>query len=341
MNPACSGFAHAMASDLEELNLALQKLPELEAKGAICHAAVDYGDLALATRYQMPGDDCAAFATAGGYQLLAMEGMLPGFVNHDPRAAGWSSVMANVSDIAAMGGRPQAVVNAYWHHDSEQAKTLLFHIKRACDVFGVQFAGGHSSIQPDYSPGLAVAITGFARNLLSCHHLKAGQRLFLLSDLDGSWHGDFPYWACVQGKSKAQIQSQWRIPAQLAEEGLAVAAKDISNGGVLGTLLMMLELNQCGAAVDLCAIPSPDKDFLRWMRAFQSFGFLLAVEPSQVSSLLGFFKHSHLTCAAIGEINDSAQVSLDMAGASATFWNLKQRPLTGMGVQAGDHSASS
>ncbi len=328
----CPSQGHAMASELEILCDTLRALPELDAKRAISHAAVSYAGAPLQERYAMPGDDCAAFKTEGGYQLLAMEGMLPNFVAQDPRAAGWSSVMANVSDIAAMGGRAQAVVNAYWHDDKQQAAELLFHIKRACDSFGVQFAGGHSSLHAEHSPNLAVAITGFAKQLLSCHHVQPGQRLFLLTDLTGSWHRDLPYWGCVVGKSKEQIRQQWQIPALLAEQELAVAAKDVSNGGLLGTLIMLLELTGCGATVDLSAIPLPDNDLLRWMRAFQSFGFLLAVEPSAISGLIRFFNDSHLTCTPIGEINHSGVIELDMAGTTAEFWDLKQQPLTHMGM---------
>jgi len=328
----CSG--HHQHSELEDLCETLRALPEIATKRCIQQAAAlspNYKSLTLEQRYALPGDDCAAFKAGEGYQLLAMEGMLPAFVAQDPKAAGWSSVMANISDIAAMGGRATAIVNAYWHHNEEASALLLANIKRACDVFGIHFAGGHSSLQPHYTPGLAVAISGYAKQLLSCHHLKPGQRLFMLTDLTGSWHGDLPYWGCVPGKTSEQVRAQWDIPAQLAESGLAVAAKDISNGGVLGTLIMMLELTGCGANIDLNAIPKPKGDLLRWLRAFQSYGFLLAVDAEQTSNLLAFFQNSHLSCKPIGTINDSAKITLDSFGATVEFWDL-HTPLTGMGV---------
>lgn len=338
---ACSSWGHHQQSELDSLCAELRALPEIAAKMAIKLAASfcdDQSQLSLEQRYAMPGDDCAAFKTADGYQLLAMEGMLPDFVLRDPKAAGWSSVMVNISDIAAMGGRPTAIVNAYWHNDDEASAILLKHMKRACDVFGIAFAGGHSSIQPGFTPNLAVAIMGQAKQLLSCHHIKPGQRLFMLTDLTGSWHGNMPYWGCVQGKTLEQIRQQWNVPAELAEAGLAVAAKDISNGGLLGTLIMMLELTGCGASLDLSAIPRPPSespDLLRWLRAFQSFGFLLAVEPEKVSALLNYFQHSHLTCSPIGSFTGDGKIQLDYAGATAEFWDINKQPLTAMG---GNHA---
>jgi len=346
----CHSRAHSAACDLELLCEELRALPEIAAKRAIRHAAsltslhkIDVQSTDIGSKdmpddlYTQPGDDCAAFKQGDGYQLLAMEGMLPSFVASDPRAAGWSSVMVNVSDIAAMGGRPIAIANAFWHNDDKKSLEILHHIKRACDVFGVCFSGGHSSIGDGFSPNLAVAITGYAKNLLSCHHLRPGQRLFILSDLTGSWHGDFPYWGCVQGKSPEDIRMQWGVLAQLAEDNLVVAAKDISNGGVLGTLIMMLELTGCGAELDLNAIPRPQgSDLKRWLRAFQSFGFLLVVEHDQITPLLKYFNNSHLCCRPVGNITDDGEIVVDLSGARVNFWNVNKDPLTELGV----HDAS-
>src|SRR4029077_17969830 len=58
-----------------------------------------------------PGDDTAAIASAGGFLLAAGEGMFPPFVAADPYGAGVASVVANVNDVAAMGGRVVALDN--------------------------------------------------------------------------------------------------------------------------------------------------------------------------------------------------------------------------------------
>lgn len=330
----CHSSCHDEHSFLTSLCEQLRGLPEIESKRKIRHAAnfISHDKCSKDDKYAMPGDDCAAIKSGNGYQLLAMEGMLQKFVQGDPRAAAWSSVMVNISDIAAMGGRPTAIVNALWHDDDDKSAEILFHIKRACDAFGIYFAGGHSSIAANTSPNLGVGILGFAHTLLSCHHIKPGQQLFLLTDLNGSWHGDLPYWGCVAGKSNQQLREQWHIPASLAEKNLAVAAKDISNGGLLGTLIMMLELTGCGANINIEKIPTPsDGDIFRWLRAFQSYSFLLAVEPEQHHALLEFFKNTALTCVAIGEMNNTAKISLQMQQASEVFWNIKNDPLTHMG----------
>ena len=274
--------------DLKALCERLKASPEMKAKKDISLAA-DFSyptntqkkPQSLDDKYAQPGDDCSALKTENGYQLIAMEGMLPSFVKSDPKAAAWSAVMANVSDISAMGGRASAIINAFWHNNEIESRIILSNLKKACDTWGLIFAGGHSSLNKNHTGNLAVGILGFAKKLLSCHHIRPEQQLFMLTDLRGQWHRDLPYWGCLAKKSKNEIQAQWNIPAEIAEKGLAVAAKDISNGGILGTLLMMLELTGCGADIDVNAIKKPDTDLLRWMQAFQSYGFLMAVEPNK------------------------------------------------------------
>ena len=48
------------------------------------------------------GDDCAAIPDNDGFLLFAGEGMLESFVADDPWFAGYSAVMVNLSDIAAI-----------------------------------------------------------------------------------------------------------------------------------------------------------------------------------------------------------------------------------------------
>jgi selenophosphate synthetase-related protein len=80
------------------------------------------GDLGQAVAV---GDDCAALPDGDGYLLFAIEGMVSDFVQAMPWFAGYSSVMVNVSDIYAMGGRPLAVVDALWSNGIGAAHEVL------------------------------------------------------------------------------------------------------------------------------------------------------------------------------------------------------------------------
>nr|WP_256581408.1 MULTISPECIES: sll0787 family AIR synthase-like protein [unclassified Pseudomonas] len=257
--------------------------------------------------------------------------MLPAFVAKAPWFAGWSAVMANVSDIAAMGGRATAVVNAYWHHDVDAAAEVLRGVRDACEHYGLLLAGGHTSLAPGSPKALAVAITGIARKLLSTLHVKPGQLLVTVVDLDGEWHPGTTYWKAFEHKDAARLRRQLELLPQLAEDGLLLAARDISNAGLLGSLLMLLEATGSGAYIDLDALPCPaDGDLERWLLAFPSFGFLLTLDEAHWPTVHGRFANEGLAVAAIGHIDDSGRLDVGVDGERAEFWDFAQAPFTGL-----------
>ena len=95
------------------------------------------------------GDDCAAIPDGDGYLLFAIEGFMNEFVAGDPWFAGWCGAMVNISDIAAMGGRPIAVVNAIWADGQANAAPVLAGLKDAAKAFAVPVVGGHTNIRTD------------------------------------------------------------------------------------------------------------------------------------------------------------------------------------------------
>ena len=95
------------------------------------------------------GDDCAAIPDGDGHLLFAIEGFMNEFVAGDPWFAGWCGVMVNISDVAAMGGRPLAVVDAVWSDGEEKAAPVLRGLARRRRTFGVPLVGGHTNIRTD------------------------------------------------------------------------------------------------------------------------------------------------------------------------------------------------
>ncbi|QDD87543.1 sll0787 family AIR synthase-like protein [Pseudomonas oryzihabitans] len=323
-----------MSLDLSALLDTLRHSDAMRAKQAIQRPAQSLApapaDKDGEARYALPGDDTAALRCGDQYLLLAIEGMLPQFVAQAPWFAGWSAVMANVSDITAMGGRAAAVVNAYWHHDTAAADQLLAGIRAACQAYGVHLVGGHTSQGPEHPTALAVAITGWARCLLSTLHVRPGQCLAMVADLDGRWHGDAPYWKAFEDVAPSRLRAKLEVIPQLAEAGLLQAAKDISNAGLLGTLLMLLEPTGSGAQLDLTQVPRPAEAPLeRWLRAFPSYGFLLTLDDRDLAAVTTAFAREGLQCAAIGRIDASARLSVELDGQRAEFWNLHDHSFTG------------
>jgi uncharacterized protein len=277
------------------------------------------------------GDDCAAIPDRDGYLLLAAEGMMPDFVASDPWFAGWSAVMVNVSDIYAMGGRPIAVVDTLWSQDAAISQPLLAGMSAAARAYQVPIVGGHTNARSEYN-ALSVAILGRAQSLISSFQAQQGDRLLIAIDLRGKLHPKYPFWDAATEAAPIRLRADLELLPMLAENGLCVAGKDISMGGIIGTTLMLLETSYCGAVLDLDAIPRPSTIPVdRWLVSFPSYGFLLSVHPDRVLAIQGMFSDRQLACADIGEVINTPQLILKSQQESTIFWDFSQVALTGFG----------
>lgn len=272
------------------------------------------------------GDDCAAIPDGDGHLLFAIEGFLDDFVQTMPWFAGWSGVMVNLSDIAAMGGRPIAVVDALWTPGAEPGDAVLQGLAAASQCYGVPLVGGHSNRRAPRA-GLAVAVLGRAKKLLTSFDARAGDTLVMAIDLRGAYEGAAPFWNAATAAPAPRLRGDLELLPVLAELGLANAAKDISNAGAIGTALMLTECSRVGAVIDPWAIPRPEGvPLLRWLQTFPSFGFVLSLRPEQAEPVLARFASRGIAAAAVGRVTAGSALRLRHGDDEALLWDTAAEP---------------
>ncbi|MBQ0779970.1 MAG: sll0787 family AIR synthase-like protein [Thalassolituus oleivorans] len=297
-------------------------------------AAVSKRLAALPDGWHANGDDTAAIPLGvnaeHGYQLLAIEGMQGSLVTEQPWFAGWCAVMVNCSDIAAMGGRPTAVVDALWcNGDSPMLAELLRGMRDASEHLGVPIVGGHTNLRSG-DANLAVSILGHANKLLSSFAARPGHLLVAAIDQRGAFQGKSLNWNAATSAPAERLRGDLELLPSIAEQQLALACKDISQAGLLGTTIMLLESSGCGADIDLAAIPKPEGVAMEdWLCAFPSFGYLLTTTPEQLPQLLATFKNRDINAAVIGEINASRELWVSQDTRRSLFYDLNTTELTG------------
>jgi uncharacterized protein len=313
------------APDLSSLAEGLRRSSGIAAKADIADATRGLG---LVGTGPIPvGDDCAAIPDGDGWQLLAIEGFMNEFVARDPWFAGWCGVMVNVSDVAAMGGRPVAVVDALWSEGSAGAAEVLSGMRAASERFGVPIVGGHTNLKTDRGQ-LSVAILGRARRLLTSFDARPGDRLVAAIDLRGRYREPFSNWEAATDAPGERLRGDIDLLPQIAEQGLAKAAKDISQGGVVGTAAMFAECSRVSMSIEADAVPRPDGVPLeRWLTTFPSFGYLLAVAPSNLGAVLGLFRERQIAATEIGAVWEGSTVSITRGGHAEVVRDLSRAPL--------------
>jgi AIR synthase-related protein len=237
--------------------------------------------------------------------------------------------MVNVSDVAAMGGRPLAVVDAVWAASDAEAGPVLTGLRAASETFGVPVVGGHTNISTDRGQ-LSVAILGRAKRLLTSFDARPGDRLVAAVDLRGRYREPFSNWEAATGAPPARLRADLEVLPALAEAGLAVAAKDISQGGIVGTTMMLAECSGVGAIIEVASVPKPAGVPLeRWLQTFPSYGYLLAVAPANLAAVLAHFETRGIAVADIGKITADRRVVVADGAAAETIWDFAQEPLIG------------
>jgi uncharacterized protein len=318
----------ADALDLTSLARALVSSPALAAKAAIATTANVLG-LGASSSIAV-GDDCAAIPDGDRYTLLAIEGFMNEFVAHDPWFAGWCGVMVNVSDVAAMGGRPIAVVDALWALGREDAGAILEGMRAASERFGVPIVGGHTNLNTGRSQ-LSVAILGQAKKLLTSFDARPGDHLVLAVDLRGAYREPFNNWDAATKADAHKLRGDLELLPFIAETGLARAAKDISQGGVIGTAAMLAECSGVAIEIDVTRVPKPEGVALeRWLLTFPSFGYLIAAPKKSIEIILALFSGRGIAVADIGAIEKGHAISITGGLRKQLIRDLAVDPLLGM-----------
>jgi thiamine-monophosphate kinase len=228
----------------------------------------------LRARFPAIGDDCAAVEPPNGALLLASDALVGGvdFTAASPLAdVGWNAVVANVSDVAAMGGRPLWLVVAVCAPAGTALDVLADGLAEGAAAHDCEVVGGDLSAT-DGPLVVSVAITGVV-------------------DLDGPgpvWRtgataGDAVWVTGPLGAAAATAFAGRRHPARVAEgvaarQAGATAMIDISDG-LVADLEHVLRASGVGVALD--DVPVADGATLDYALAGgEDYELLFTLSPS-------------------------------------------------------------
>ncbi len=223
------------------------------------------------------GDDAAVLTPPPGHQLLVSADAFIEGVHFDRayetlRDVGFRAGAANVSDIAAMGGRPLCLLVSMAvpaRVPARQIRELYRGIRDACGADAVDLVGGDTSS----SPGrifLALTILGAipANRALTRSGAKAGDRLYVTGTLGDARAGRHILRARARRRHPSGLSAgetfltrrhlrptpRLGIGQALAARGVAHAAIDLSDG-LSGDAGHLCDSSQVGIEIRGNALP--------------------------------------------------------------------------------------
>ena len=280
-------------------------------KGPIAQVAMSLIPLQSEDILAAYGEDAAVIKCGREILLMAADGILQDLVKKDPFWAGYSAVLVNVNDIAAMGGQPLAMVNVLACNDEVVRGKIVEGMRAAEDKFGVPMVGGHLHPDTTYT-AVDVAILGKTdrSRLVLSSGADVGEPVIFAMDLDGKFTEGVPYsWDSTSSKSREMVRRQLKVMNKIAP--YLTAGKDISNPGALGTLGMLLEASRKGAIVDITKMPAPKGvDQLQWLTAYQGCGFVVTCRQARTQIVIDEFARVDITAAVCGKIENGSVLQL-------------------------------
>jgi thiamine-monophosphate kinase len=210
------------------------------------------------------GDDCAAIDMGDSYLLVTTDMMVT--KTHIPKGmgpydVGWALVAVNLSDIAAMGGRPLGVVTAIGitkGHPIEFIEQMVDGMNDCALRFGTSIVGGDTKEHEDLILcGTAVGTVPKSGILLR-KGAKAGDLIAVTGALGKSGSG---FYSLKRGLGLKEAEDRLKRPWPRVKEGMALSASgmvtscmDISDG--LSSSIFELSRNSgMTYEVDLAKIP--------------------------------------------------------------------------------------
>jgi thiamine-monophosphate kinase len=243
-------------SDLGEFGL-IQRLSEIVAGRLPTEAQAD---LLLGI-----GDDAAVWRLSDG-ALLATTDTLVEDVHFLPSTpwqdVGWKALVANLSDIAAMGGAPEfALVTIGLPHDRqvEAVDELYVGLTEAAGAYGVAIAGGDIVRSPAFF--VSIALTGRAALDASGQPLvlrrdgaSAGEVIAVTGALGGAAGGLRALQGGLDGDTTRLLVKRHRRPQPRLEAGRAAIAAGIRcaidvSDGLMQDLGHVCQASRLGATV--------------------------------------------------------------------------------------------
>lgn len=210
------------------------------------------------------GDDAAVLDPLAPRTLVSTDMLVEG-IDFDlsycsGSDVGWRSVAVNLSDIAAMGGKPRDVVVSVGLPADLPLTVfdlLLDGMLDACGRFGVRLVGGDISEASEL--GVAVTVLGSCERPVLRSGARPGDALCVTGSLGGAAAGLFLLQRGTPDRSPELVNRHLRPVPRIAEGTLlaslgATAMIDLSDGLGIDALRLM-SASGAGCVIDPDAVP--------------------------------------------------------------------------------------
>jgi selenophosphate synthetase-related protein len=256
------------------------------------------------------GEDAAAIKNESKYILITTDRIRTSFIENFPYGAGYSAILVSVDDIYACGGTPIAASIIISVKNPNTSENILAGICDGSKKFRVPIIRGHTNIHGKCYELSSTMIGEIDKeDYISAGNATVEDNIILVVDFDGKpGKASKFYYDTTTFKTSEEVLRKRNSMNIIAKKHLSNASKDVSNGGIFGTILQMIKYSNVGANVNINNIEIPPPlmkagyNLETYIQMYLTTSYVLTAPKVNCNEMIKTFQDFGLTANVIGRI---------------------------------------
>jgi selenophosphate synthetase-related protein len=265
------------------------------------------------------GEDSAAIENDNGmYTLVTTDRIKTTFIDKFPFGAGFSSILVGVDDIYACGGTPLAASLIISFKDQSIGQKIIEGVCAGSKRFNIPIIRGHTNMKNYYE--LSTALIGEIKkeDYISAKNAQPNDNIILAVDFEGQiGRASNLHWDTVTYKSSEEVLNKRKSMNVIARKHIVNSSKDVSNGGIFGTIFQLIKYSKVGADINIEKIVIPptliEKAYTleTYVQMFLTTSYILTAPEDKSQQVIKIFKDHDMSANLIGKIIKKAGLKIN------------------------------
>ena len=264
------------------------------------------------------GQDSAAVTNNNDMlTLITTDRIKTSYIENFPLGAGFSSILVGVDDIYACGGKPIAASIIISFKDQILGQKMIDGICKGSRLFQVPIVRGHTNLK-EFNELSSTVIGEIKKDeYISATNAQDKDEIILAVDFSGNiGKASKLHWDTVTFKSSEEVLNKRKSMNEIAKLKIVNSAKDISNGGIFGTVLQLINYSKVGADINIEKIVMPPAlmekayNLETYMQMYLTTSYVLTAPEKTSQDVVKIFNDHGMFAAVIGRIRNEQELNI-------------------------------
>ncbi len=265
------------------------------------------------------GQDSAAIKNDSEmYTLVTTDRIKTSYIEKFPFGAGFSSILVGVDDIYACGGTPLAATIIISFKEQKIGQKMIEGACNGSKKFKVPIIRGHTNTKEYYE--LSSTLIGEIKSseYISANNAQENDNIILAVDFEGQLgRASKLHWDTVTHKSSQEVLKKRTSMNVIARRHIVNSSKDVSNGGIFGTILQLIKYSKVGAEINIEKIVIPPTliekayNLETYVQMYLTTSYILTAPEETSQEVIKIFSDHDMSAVVIGRIIKESDLNIN------------------------------